>query len=62
MNISLNNNTNFTGIRLSNPSFEFARDVAMYLKRTGSDVLGHRTFYINNEIDAKKKFFEKIRF
>ena len=62
MNISFNNNINFTGIKLSNPSFEFARDVAMHLKRTGSDVLGHKTFYVNNEMESKRKFFEKIRY
>ncbi len=61
MNISQNYNLNFTGIRLSNSSFVHARNVAMYLKRTGFDILGHKTCYVNNDFESKIHLFKDIR-
>lgn len=61
-NIRLNNNNiNFSGIRLSNPKFDNVRGIAMGLKLRGYNVVGHRTFYINNNFDSKLKLFKFIR-
>ena len=61
MNISHNNNINFSGIKLSDSSFGHARDVAMHLKRTGFELLGHKTCYVNNDINSKRHLFMDIR-
>lgn len=62
MKIHKKDNINYTGIKLSNSSFVHAREVAMHLKRTGFDVLGHRTFYVNNDFNDKRKLFSNIRY
>ncbi len=56
-----NNNISFTSIKLSNSKFEDVRNVVFFLKSRGIDVLGHRTFYINNNFSSQKKLFNYVR-
>ena len=61
MRISVDKNVNFKGIRLTNPSFEFSREVAIHLMASGADVLGHKTCYVSNDFEQKHEFFNLLR-
>lgn len=51
----------FTGIRLSRPSFNDVRNVAMALEVNGVNVLGYRTSYVNNDLNSKLRLFRHFR-
>lgn len=57
----ITNQADFKGIRLSNPEFSEVRNMAMHLKRTGLDCLGHKKVYCNNNISDKIKKAKLIR-
>ena len=61
MNISQINSTSFSGVKLLNPSFENSRLVNDILQFQGVHVFGHRTFYVNNNFEAKRKLVNHIR-
>lgn len=51
----------FTGIRLSRPSFNDVKNVVMPLELNHVNVLGYKTFYVNNDFNSKFKLFNRIR-
>ena len=46
---------------MSNPKFTDVRGIATGLKFRGYNILGHKTFYVNNNFDSKLRLFKFIR-
>lgn len=55
------NQSNFNGIKLSNPDFDNVRRLALSLKFNGYDCLGYKKVYCDNNISSKINRVHSIR-
>lgn len=57
----ITNQSNFKGIKLSNPDFNKVKKMAMFLEVNGFECLGHKKIYCNNNFKDKIKEAKFIR-
>ena len=55
------NDKNFYGIRLSSNSFDKSEELVDFLRKACVDVVGHKTYYVNNDFNSKQRITNYVR-
>ena len=61
MRIDNTQNINFSGILLSNSSFDKSKELVSFLRKACINVVGHKTYYVNNTFNSKYKTTQSVR-
>ena len=61
MQISRTDKIKFNGIKLSDSSFKHSQNIVRHLESRGYNVLGHKTFWVNNTFKDKQNTFKYVR-